>query len=123
MFLSDFDYELPDELIARYPPDNRRDSRLLVVGESLSDRQFTDFPSLLNAGDLLVFNDTRVIRARLFGRKQTGGRVEILVERVLSDTSLRETMVAKGLARAKEFSWKTTAEKTVGVYERAYAGY
>jgi S-adenosylmethionine:tRNA ribosyltransferase-isomerase len=85
MFLSDFDYELPDELIARYPPDNRRDSRLLVVGESLSDRQFTDFPSLLNAGDLLVFNDTRVIRARLFGRKQTGGRVEILVERVLSD--------------------------------------
>jgi S-adenosylmethionine:tRNA ribosyltransferase-isomerase len=85
MFLSDFDYELPDELIAKYPPGNRRDSRLLVVGESLADRQFTDFPSMLNAGDLLVFNDTRVIRARLFGRKQTGGRVEILVERVLAD--------------------------------------
>jgi S-adenosylmethionine:tRNA ribosyltransferase-isomerase len=88
MFLSDFDYELPDELIAKYPPGNRRDSRLLVVGESLADRQFTDFPSMLNAGDLLVFNDTRVIRARLFGRKQTGGRVEILVERVLADNEV-----------------------------------
>jgi S-adenosylmethionine:tRNA ribosyltransferase-isomerase len=88
MFLSDFDYELPDELIAKYPPHNRRDSRLLVIGESLADRQFADFPSLLDADDLLVFNDTRVIRARLFGRKQTGGRVEILVERVLSDNEV-----------------------------------
>ena len=85
MFLSEFDYELPQELIAKYPPDRRRDSRLLVVDKSLTDRQFTDFPSLLNAGDLLVFNDTRVIRARLFGRKKTGGRVEILVERALSE--------------------------------------
>jgi S-adenosylmethionine:tRNA ribosyltransferase-isomerase len=85
MFLSDFDYELPQELIAQYPPSRRRDSRLLVVGESLADRRFADFPALLGAGDLLVFNDTRVIRARLLGKKQTGGRVEILVERVLSD--------------------------------------
>ncbi len=85
MFLSDFDYKLPDELIAKYPADNRRDSRMLVVGESVVDRHFTEFPSLLKAGDLLVFNDTRVIRARLFGRKQTGGRVEVLVERILSD--------------------------------------
>ena len=86
MFLSDFDYDLPDELIAKYPPANRRDSRLLVVGDSLADRQFADFPSMLGAGDLLVFNDTRVMRARLFGRKlKTGGRVEILVERVLAE--------------------------------------
>jgi S-adenosylmethionine:tRNA ribosyltransferase-isomerase len=85
MFLSDFDYDLPDGLIAKYPPENRRDSRLLVVGGSLVDGRFTDLPSLLDAGDLLVLNDTRVIRARLFGRKQTGGRVEILVERVLAD--------------------------------------
>ena len=88
MFLSDFDYELPKELIAQYPPARRRDSRLLVVGESLADRQFTDLPALLHAGDLLVFNDTRVIRARLLGQKQTGGRVEILVERILSETEV-----------------------------------
>jgi S-adenosylmethionine:tRNA ribosyltransferase-isomerase len=85
MFLSDFDYELPQELIAQYPAARRRDSRLLVVGEFLADRRFADFPALLRAGDLLVCNDTRVIRARLFGKKQTGGRVEILVERILSD--------------------------------------
>jgi len=88
MFLSDFDYELPTELIAQYPPARRRDSRLLVVGESLADRQFADLPALLHAGDLLVLNDTRVIRARLLGQKQTGGRVEILVERVLSETEV-----------------------------------
>jgi len=83
MFLSDFDYELPPDLIAQYPPARRRDSRLLVVGKSLDDRQFRDLPALLNEGDLLVFNDTRVIRARLHGRKKTGGQVEVLVERVL----------------------------------------
>ena len=84
MFLSDFDYELPQELIAQYPPAQRRDSRLLVVGDALVDRRFADLLSLLHAGDLLVFNDTRVIRARLKGRKQSGGKVEVLVERVLS---------------------------------------
>jgi len=83
MFLSDFDYELPPDLIAQYPPARRRDSRLLVVGKSLEDRKFKDLPALLHDGDLLVFNDTRVIRARLHGRKQTGGQVEVLVERVL----------------------------------------
>jgi S-adenosylmethionine:tRNA ribosyltransferase-isomerase len=87
MFLSDFDYELPDELIARYPAEERRGSRLLVLGQQVEDRQFADLPDLLNAGDLLVFNDTRVIRARLRGQKETGGRVEILIERVLSDNS------------------------------------
>ena len=83
MFLSDFDYELTPDLIAQYPPARRRDSRLLVVGKSLEDRQFKDLPALLHDGDLLIFNDTRVIRARLHGRKQTGGHVEILVERAL----------------------------------------
>ena len=84
MLLSDFDYELPQGLIAQFPPAKRRDSRLLVVGDVLADRQFADLLSLLHAGDLLVFNDTRVIRARLVGRKQTGGKVEVLVERLLS---------------------------------------
>jgi S-adenosylmethionine:tRNA ribosyltransferase-isomerase len=85
MFLSDFDYHLPDELIARYPMPQRRASRLLDVGPTVEDRQFSDFADLLNPGDLLVFNNTRVIRARLRGTKATGGRVEILIERVLAN--------------------------------------
>jgi len=83
---SDFNYQLPNELIARYPLDNRVDSRLLVVEEQvLSDQVFSDLPSLLKAGDLLVFNNTRVIAARLFGHKTTGGKLEILLERVIDD--------------------------------------
>lgn len=85
MFLSDFDFELPDELIARYPTPERRDSRLLVVGQGLQDRCFADLIELLAPGDLLVFNDTRVIRARLRGTKETGGKVEMLVERIVSE--------------------------------------
>lgn len=85
MFISDFDYQLPDDLIARYPAPERRDSRLLVVGSEIEDRSFACLPTLLRPGDLLVFNDTRVIRARLRGNKLTGGRVEILIERVLTD--------------------------------------
>ena len=84
MFLSDFDYALPPDLVAQYPLARRRDSRLLVLGETIADRQFEELPSLLRAGDLLVFNDTRVIRARIAGQKETGGRVEVLIERVLS---------------------------------------
>jgi S-adenosylmethionine:tRNA ribosyltransferase-isomerase len=82
MLISDFDYELPEELIARYPATDRRGSRLLVVDDGVEDRGFADLPSLLSPGDLLVFNDTRVIKARLRGRKETGGRVEVLVERI-----------------------------------------
>ena len=87
MRITDFDYTLPDELIARYPTAERRASRLLEVGDSLQDRQFADLPLLLRKGDLLVFNDTRVIHARLHAHKDTGGRCEILVERILGDTS------------------------------------
>ena len=84
---SDFNYQLPNELIARYPLDNRVDSRLLVVDENkLSNQVFSDLPSLLKEGDLLVFNNTRVIAARLFGHKITGGKLEILLERVVDDT-------------------------------------
>ena len=82
MFISDFDYELPDALIAQHPTSERRASRLLEVGDSPVDRRFSDLPQLLQAGDLLVFNDTRVIPARLAARKASGGRVEILIERV-----------------------------------------
>ena len=86
MQLSDYDYELPDELIARFPTEERRGSRLLDVGATLTDRQFAELPAVLRSGDLLVFNDTRVIPARLFGRKATGGRVELLIERVEEET-------------------------------------
>ncbi len=83
---SDFHYELPPELIAQEPLAERSASRMLVVppGEApFEDRQVRDLPGILRPGDLLVFNDTRVIPARLFGQKETGGRVEILLERLL----------------------------------------
>ena len=82
--LDDFDYDLPADLIAQVPAPTRTGSRLLhVEGRCLEDRRFADLPDLLRAGDLLVFNDTRVINARIRGRKATGGEVEMLVERVL----------------------------------------
>jgi S-adenosylmethionine:tRNA ribosyltransferase-isomerase len=83
--LADFDYALPPELVAQHPPAARTDSRLLHVdpsGPTLSDLRFPDLARRLEPGDLLVLNDTRVIRARLAGRKPSGGRVELLVERI-----------------------------------------
>lgn len=85
---SDFAYDLPNELIAQYPPPERSGARLLRVdGHSgvCNDLAFADFPALLRAGDLLVFNDTRVIPARVQGSKSTGGQVEILLERILDE--------------------------------------
>jgi S-adenosylmethionine:tRNA ribosyltransferase-isomerase len=88
MQLSDFNYELPAELIAQHPLANRTDSRLLEVRADgpnhvqLVDRQFKDILSLVQPGDLLVFNDTKVIPARLHGKKETGGNVELLIERI-----------------------------------------
>jgi len=82
--LADFDFELPPELIAQHPAAERSASRLLDGRGCLpADRVFRDLPELLRAGDLLVFNDTRVIKARLFGEKSSGGAVQALVERVL----------------------------------------
>ncbi len=82
--LADFDFELPPELIAQHPAAERSASRLLDgTGPVPADRVFRELPALLEPGDLLVFNDTRVIKARLFGEKPTGGAVEALVERVL----------------------------------------
>jgi S-adenosylmethionine:tRNA ribosyltransferase-isomerase len=85
--LSDFDFALPPELIAQHPAPERSASRLLDgTGPQPVDRVFRDLPALLAAGDLLVFNDTKVIKARLFGRKASGGAVEALIERVLPGT-------------------------------------
>ena len=88
MRVADFQFELPDGLIARYPLAERRASRLLVLqGEdgALAHHSFADLPQFLRAGDLLVFNNTRVIPARLFAQKDSGGKAEILVERVLDE--------------------------------------
>jgi S-adenosylmethionine:tRNA ribosyltransferase-isomerase len=96
--LSDFDFDLPPELIAQHPAAERGASRLLHVAAdgTLADRMFRDLPSLLAPGDLLVFNDTRVVKARLRGRKDTGGEVEALVERALSDdTALAHVRASK----------------------------
>jgi len=108
---SDFHYHLPEELIAQRPADERRGSRLLSLDGSdgsVQDRHFTDLPGLLRPGDLLVFNDTRVIPARLFGRKESGGAVEVLVERI---TGEREVLAHVRASKSpKPGSWLTLEE-------------
>ena len=82
--LADFDFNLPEELIAQHPAAERSGSRLLDGRQvPLADRLFAELPELLNPGDLLVFNDTQVVKARLYGHKTSGGRLELLIERVL----------------------------------------
>jgi len=95
--LSDFDFELPPELIAQFPPAERTASRLLVpTSTGFSDLHFRALPQLLNPGDLLVFNQTRVVKARLFGEKASGGRIELLIERVLdTHTALAHIRASK----------------------------
>jgi S-adenosylmethionine:tRNA ribosyltransferase-isomerase len=91
--LSDFDFALPPELIAQHPAPERSGSRLLDGrAEQPVDRIFRDLPGLLNPGDLLVFNDTKVIKARLFGEKPTGGKLELLIERVLGGNQVAAHM-------------------------------
>jgi S-adenosylmethionine:tRNA ribosyltransferase-isomerase len=103
MLRTDFHFELPGELIAQRPTAKRSASRMLFLDGadgSRRDLQFSDFPSLLKTGDLLVFNDTRVIPARVFGAKESGGRVEILLERALTaDTALVHVRASKGLPK------------------------
>ena len=114
MRLADFDYALPDELIARYPAIDRRMSRLLIVDSDtvdtntakFEDRKFADLGHYLREGDLLVLNDTRVVPARLHGKKSSGGRVELLVERILSRrTALVQLRASKspGISTTIEF--------------------
>ncbi len=100
---SDFHYDLPEALIAQAPLAERSASRLLLVPPSpqpLQDRHVRDLPELLQAGDLLVFNDTRVIPARLFGHKASGGRVEILIERLLGEQQARAQIGASKSPKA-----------------------
>src|SRR6185295_8940732 len=86
MLVSEFDYDLPPELIAQHPAPQRTGSRLLhldATSGALRDLAFTDLPGLLDARDVVVLNDTRVVKARLAGRKQSGGKIELFVERAL----------------------------------------
>ncbi|MFZ6732889.1 tRNA preQ1(34) S-adenosylmethionine ribosyltransferase-isomerase QueA [Undibacterium sp. Ji42W] len=94
--LSDFDFELPEALIAQTPLPDRTASRLLHVDSyQLIDRHFADVIDQLSVGDLLVFNDTRVLKARFFGVKESGGKIQMLVERVLSNNDMERSVLAQ----------------------------
>jgi S-adenosylmethionine:tRNA ribosyltransferase-isomerase len=117
--LSDFDFNLPPERIAQFPLPDRSASRLLHVdGERLHDRQFTEIFDQLQAGDLLVMNDTRVLKARFFGVKESGGKVEALVERVLDTrTVLAQLRASKSPGPGVKIRLADAFDVTVG--ERA----
>lgn len=117
MRLQDFAYSLPERLIAQSPAERRDASRLLHVRrDGLEHLQFTSFPDLLRPGDLLVVNDTRVIKARLHGRKDSGGRVEVLVERIeADDVALCQVRVSKPLKPGRAV---TVGRHRVEVIER-----
>ena len=117
--LSDFDFHLPPERIAQFPLPDRSASRLLHVdGKTLHDRQFTDILDQLQAGDLLVMNNTRVLKARFFGVKDSGGKVEALVERVLDTrTVLAQVRASKSPGPGVKIRLADAFDVTVG--ERA----
>lgn len=103
MLRSDFNFDLPHELIAEYPSEARTGCRMLCLNGSdgsYSDQHFYDLKNFLQPGDLLVFNDTKVIPARLYGHKETGGAVEFLIERIVSDTSALSHMKASKACKA-----------------------
>lgn len=138
--LSDYDFDLPVELIAQYPLEDRTASRLLHVTEDvLEDLVFTDVKRLLRPGDLLVMNNTKVIKARLRGHKETGGAVEAMIERVTGETTalsmlrasktpkagarlffegLQETHAATVTGRQGEFFLLEFDEPVLGVLDR-----
>ncbi|WP_020409493.1 tRNA preQ1(34) S-adenosylmethionine ribosyltransferase-isomerase QueA [Hahella ganghwensis] len=127
MRVDDFDFELPETLIAKYPLSKRSASRLLCMDRKTGQRehrQFQDIEQYLNPGDLLVFNDTRVIPARMFGQKATGGKLEILIERVINShealAHIRSSKAPKPGARIQvgEFSLEVTGRDDALFYIR-----
>jgi S-adenosylmethionine:tRNA ribosyltransferase-isomerase len=118
MRLDDFDYVLPERLIAQVPPSERGGSRLLCVDRNgCRHEPFSSFPAQLRAGDLLVVNDTRVIKARLMARKDSGGQAEILVERIeADDVALCQVRVSKPLKPGRTL---TVGDLTIRVGDRA----
>jgi len=131
MKTSDFDFDLPPELIAQFPTQERSQSRLLHLdgaNGALADGRFSDLPQFLKPGDLLVFNDTRVIKARLFGVKDSGGKLEVLIERVLDErhalAHIRASHAPKpgsGLLLAGEIA-ATVEERQGELYRLRFAG-
>lgn len=103
MQLADFEFELPVELIARYPATERTQSKLMKIGKEISHHIFADVIDFINQGDLVIFNDTKVIPARLYGQKKTGGKVEVLVERILDDKSILAQMRVSKTPRVGDF--------------------
>jgi len=118
MKLSDFDFDLPNALIAQYPSEKRTDSRLLVVQDDFINATFSQLDEFLKPKDLLILNDTKVIPARLFGRKESGGKVEILVERLINDF---EALVMIKASRAPKIGSYIVLEngKQVKVFDKA----
>jgi len=122
---SDFEFNLPTELIAKYPSEERSASRMLHLERDsgkLSHRQFTDILQLLDDKDLMIFNDTRVIPARLYGHKSTGGKVEILIERVLDDRTVTAQLRSSKATKAGaliHLAGDSTEPVTVEILERA----
>ena len=113
--LSDFDFDLPTDRIAQVPCAERTGSRLLhLAGETLADLRFRDLPDLVRAGDLLVMNDTQVVRSRLAGTKSTGGRVELMLERILgTDEGLFQIRASHAPRTGQAISLPGGAEATV----------
>ncbi|MCX7139595.1 MAG: tRNA preQ1(34) S-adenosylmethionine ribosyltransferase-isomerase QueA [Proteobacteria bacterium] len=109
--LEDFDYALPQELIAQFPATERAASRLLRYADGLADdRRFAELPRFLSPGDLLIFNDTRVIKARLYGTKASGGRIEALVERI---TGTHEALVQMRASHAPKPGTRLCFENSI----------
>ena len=116
--LSDFDFDLPPERIAQVPLPDRSASRLLQLdGDRITDRHFADIVDQLQAGDVLVMNNTRVLKARFFGQKESGGQVEVLVERVLDN----RTVLAQ--VRASKSPKPGTRIRLADAFERLGAGH
>ena len=111
MKLTDFDFELPKSLIAQNPPKNRTDSRLLVPQSTIIDSFFHQIASFIKPGDLLVMNNTRVIPARLFGHKESGGKVEIMIERLLNDRQVLAMIKASRAPQIDSFITLENGEK------------
>ncbi|HSP86427.1 MAG TPA: S-adenosylmethionine:tRNA ribosyltransferase-isomerase, partial [Psychrobacter sp.] len=122
--VDDYDYELPDQLIARYPLAQRSASKLLYLpanndnknnGSQVEDKLFSELPEILNAGDLIVFNDTKVMKARLFGQKDTGGKIEVLIERLVTLSDLSSTDLDAITSNYETIDMTTIAEKHIAL--------
>ena len=126
MKLSDFNFDLPKSLIAQYPSEKRTDSRLLVVQDNFINATFSQLGDFLKPKDLLILNDTKVIPARLFGRKESGGKVEILVERLINDFQALVMIKASRAPKIGSYivlendKWVKVNDKASGLYELSF---